>query len=216
MATKTACLCAVVFRQQKVAALRLLRCCWKQTAVFLIAKTVAVVHQATVFQRIVVIRCIHCCPDVAQTCRVNIAVIYVFFTQISATWVFCHALNCLLCLHHPTMSLKTLCFLAVRPLHSSFHSSFCPDRSCYHISHERLEQSQRNIQGIFISPTDDVILSVCILHVPWVSFGITTTECASKRYLSFIYPLKGLEMPAIMFNVSGTLEQLWPSAVLKD
>ena len=63
-------LAVVVFRQQKEADWRLLKHCWKPTVVCLIAETTVVGHQLTVFQQMLTIRCIHCCPDVLlYTCK---------------------------------------------------------------------------------------------------------------------------------------------------
>jgi len=52
-----------------------------------------------------------------------------------------------LCYRHRTVSATTLWFLAVHPPHSFIWTNLVTT-----ISHERLEQSRWNSQGLFISP----------------------------------------------------------------
>jgi len=66
-----------------------------------------------------------------------------------------NTLLAILCLCHSTVSAIATCFRAVRQQHSSVHSSvrlFVQTDLVTTISHERLERSWRNLEGIFISP----------------------------------------------------------------
>ena len=80
----------VVFRQQKVGVLRLLRCCWKLTAVLSICEIIMVGHPVTVFHQILVMRGSHCCLDVAWTSELALLECVYFDSDFSQMVVLLH------------------------------------------------------------------------------------------------------------------------------
>ena len=84
-------LCVVVYRQQKVAAWRLLSCCLKLMVLLLVSETTVVGHLLTAFQQTLVNRCVHSCLDVLYTADLALLKFVYFYSNFIFVMLMCLA-----------------------------------------------------------------------------------------------------------------------------